>query len=391
MRQERGERMHEANWYADPHDATRLRYWDGTKWTDHVADAALTPAPVSPAVATGAPSPATALPVAPIPALNSSVAPIPSMAGASLAPPGVPVARSAFARAAAGESAAMLRPTAWGSTASADAPAPTTAAAQAGARVDSSSGSGTASVGSLVLGVLVAAALGLGWFLLLQWGIENDWVIGGVLGTVLPTLGVLAIGAAVTSFRRWTGWAPSMLTATLGAVALCVGTALAVDGTSVSAASYALPVAIGPVFGSIGAFDAKGRGVSRWSILGIEAVNLVLVAVVAGVIALGVGIADTDAAVQPVDADVELACDHLDSWTNARYQGADPAVTAGAWQAFHDQVMGSVDDTEMVADMPGIASAVWALGTVPQGDAVAQAAATERVDRQVATFAERHC
>jgi hypothetical protein len=182
-----------------------------------------------------------------------------------------------------------------------------------------------------------------------------------------------------------------MITATLGAVGLCVGTALAVEGTSVSASSYALPVVLASVLGSVSAFDAKGRGVSRWSILGIEAVNLVLVALVAGVLALGVGIADTEAAVAPVDADVQLACDHLDRWTNARYQGADPAVTAGAWQAFHDQVMGSVDDTEMVAEMPGLASAVWALGTAPSGDASARTAATDRLDRQVATFAERHC
>ena len=390
--------MHEANWYADPHDATRLRYWDGTQWTEHVAPAAPSPAAVTPA----APSLAATMPAAPIPALNSSAAPIPAMsssaapvpalAGAPMAAAGAPVARSAFARAAGGDPVMTLRPSAWGATTSAYTPAPARAVTSGSAGTDPASRSaGTANVGSLVLGVVLAGALGFGWFVLLEWGIENDWVIGGVLGAVLPTLGVMAIGAAVTSFRRWTGWAPSMITATLGAVGLCVGTALAVEGTSVSASSYALPVVLASVLGSVSAFDAKGRGVSRWSILGIEAVNLVLVALVAGVLALGVGIADTEAAVQPVDADVQLACDHLDRWTNARYQGADPAVTAGAWQAFHDQVMGSVDDTEMVAEMPGLASAVWALGTAPSGDASARTAATDRLDRQVATFAERHC
>ena len=358
--------MHEANWYADPQDPARLRYWDGTAWTEHVAPAA---------------------PAAPIPA-----APIPAMSGAPLAGSEAPVVRSAFARAAGGDPVMTLRPSAWGATTSAYTPAAARSAASGAVGSGSTpSSSGAASAGSLVLGVLLAGALGLGWFLLLEWGIENGWVIGGALGGVAAALGVMATGAAVTSFGRWTGWAPSMITATLGAVGLCVGTALAVEGTSVSAFSYALPVTLASVLGSVSAFDAKGRGASRWSILGVEAVNLVLVAVVAGVIALGVGIADSEAAVQPADADVELACDHLDAWTNARYQGADPAVTAGAWQTFHDQVMGSVDDTAMVADMPGIASAVWALGTVPQGDAVAQAAATERVDRQVATFAERHC
>lgn len=26
-----------ADWYADPYGTTRLRYWDGTKWTDHTS------------------------------------------------------------------------------------------------------------------------------------------------------------------------------------------------------------------------------------------------------------------------------------------------------------------------------------------------------------------
>lgn len=37
------------NWYPDPHDASRLRYWDGTAWTDHFAPAA----PVAAAPAAG--------------------------------------------------------------------------------------------------------------------------------------------------------------------------------------------------------------------------------------------------------------------------------------------------------------------------------------------------
>jgi len=28
-----------ASWYPDPADATRLRYWDGTRWTEHTAPA----------------------------------------------------------------------------------------------------------------------------------------------------------------------------------------------------------------------------------------------------------------------------------------------------------------------------------------------------------------
>jgi uncharacterized RDD family membrane protein YckC len=27
-----------ANWYADPHGQARLRYWDGTQWTEHTSD-----------------------------------------------------------------------------------------------------------------------------------------------------------------------------------------------------------------------------------------------------------------------------------------------------------------------------------------------------------------
>ncbi len=27
-----------ADWYSDPKGTARLRYWDGSQWTDHVAD-----------------------------------------------------------------------------------------------------------------------------------------------------------------------------------------------------------------------------------------------------------------------------------------------------------------------------------------------------------------
>jgi hypothetical protein len=27
-----------AGWYPDPADESKIRYWDGEKWTDHVAD-----------------------------------------------------------------------------------------------------------------------------------------------------------------------------------------------------------------------------------------------------------------------------------------------------------------------------------------------------------------
>jgi len=27
-----------ADWYADPHEPTRLRYWDGTRWTGYLVD-----------------------------------------------------------------------------------------------------------------------------------------------------------------------------------------------------------------------------------------------------------------------------------------------------------------------------------------------------------------
>ena len=33
---------HPANWYADPTKRHELRYWDGTKWTDHVSDRGVT-------------------------------------------------------------------------------------------------------------------------------------------------------------------------------------------------------------------------------------------------------------------------------------------------------------------------------------------------------------
>jgi len=35
----------EAGWYADPQDAARLRYWDGSVWTEHTAPGSLPPPP----------------------------------------------------------------------------------------------------------------------------------------------------------------------------------------------------------------------------------------------------------------------------------------------------------------------------------------------------------
>ncbi|HEX5946172.1 MAG TPA: DUF4041 domain-containing protein [Acidimicrobiales bacterium] len=55
-----------ANWYPDPADSTRLRYWDGSRWTDHTAPAApastppqppVPPPPAPPAVASGTQGP----------------------------------------------------------------------------------------------------------------------------------------------------------------------------------------------------------------------------------------------------------------------------------------------------------------------------------------------
>lgn len=40
-------------WYADPHDARRLRWWDGTAWTSHTHDPGAAPMPTTP---TGAPA-----------------------------------------------------------------------------------------------------------------------------------------------------------------------------------------------------------------------------------------------------------------------------------------------------------------------------------------------
>src|SRR5579862_7114740 len=45
-----------AGWYSDPDDSTRLRWWDGSRWTDHTQPGSSQPAP-----STAAPHP----PVAP--------------------------------------------------------------------------------------------------------------------------------------------------------------------------------------------------------------------------------------------------------------------------------------------------------------------------------------
>lgn len=48
-----------AGWYADPAGSDRLRWWDGTRWTDHLADApAAAAAPASASTSAPAPAPA---------------------------------------------------------------------------------------------------------------------------------------------------------------------------------------------------------------------------------------------------------------------------------------------------------------------------------------------
>lgn len=65
-----------ANWYPDPGDPHRLRYWDGTRWTDHTAPRAGPPA--APPTANSAPA------TAPSPPTQPTTAPQPGDAEADL-------------------------------------------------------------------------------------------------------------------------------------------------------------------------------------------------------------------------------------------------------------------------------------------------------------------
>lgn len=70
-----------AGWYADPHDASGLRYWDGASWTSHTHRTDAAPAESAPNDATAAPA---AVPVVADPTAHSEQPPVqPSADGAA--------------------------------------------------------------------------------------------------------------------------------------------------------------------------------------------------------------------------------------------------------------------------------------------------------------------
>jgi hypothetical protein len=72
-----------AGWYADPAGSDRLRWWDGTRWTDHLADAPATAATASSTAGQpGAEHGSAAQPAAAAPAHASPEAPAPPAAPA---------------------------------------------------------------------------------------------------------------------------------------------------------------------------------------------------------------------------------------------------------------------------------------------------------------------
>ncbi|RIJ08537.1 DUF2510 domain-containing protein, partial [Clavibacter nebraskensis] len=54
-----------AGWYADPAGSDRLRWWDGTRWTDHLADAPAAAAAAAAAEPAAAPTSGHVAPEAP--------------------------------------------------------------------------------------------------------------------------------------------------------------------------------------------------------------------------------------------------------------------------------------------------------------------------------------
>lgn len=88
----------DAQWIADPTGAHDLRYWDGTKWTEHVTDGGVTSTDFLPADAPPPPPPGASAPPPPppvAPAIDDPLAGTPLVAEADLAaapPPDAPAA-----------------------------------------------------------------------------------------------------------------------------------------------------------------------------------------------------------------------------------------------------------------------------------------------------------
>lgn len=200
--------MAEANWYADPDDPSRLRYWDGAAWTDHTQDA-----------------------------------------------PGAPM--SAFDAAARG---VQIRTDcgATGTTVTVVHDS-NSAASRAGARA-------IAALRSLVGALIAAALVGALWFGINRFIADVGYLVFGLVSVVPAVCLGAVIGFFASDRREHPGWLASMLATVLGAATFAIATNGAIAGYFSGPDGVLLSCFAASMCAGIVAYAGRAREVSPWLI-----------------------------------------------------------------------------------------------------------------------------
>lgn len=197
--------MTEANWYADPEDPSRLRYWDGATWTEHT-----TPVPEAPTSAFDAA--ARGMRWRPDPASSDVVITVD------------PTDESAWQTVGSG-AAATLR----------------------------------AFVGGLVAAFLVGAV----WFGVNRFITDAGYRISGYLVSTLPAMMLGAVVGFFASDRReHPGWAASMWATLLTTISLTLATNGALAGYFDGPGGVFVSCAFGGLFAGVIAYGGRARAMS---------------------------------------------------------------------------------------------------------------------------------
>lgn len=293
--------MAEANWYADPDDPSRLRYWDGTAWTDHTQEA-----------------------------------------------PGAPM--SAFDAAARG---VQIRPD-YGATGATVTVAhdSDSAASRAGARA-------TAALRSVVGALIAAAAVGALWFGINRFIADVGYMVFGLISVLPAVLFGAAIGFFASDQRRRAGWMASMFATVLAATAFSIGTNGAIAGYFSGPGGLFIPCFFGSISAGVVGYAGKAREVSGW----LSALNLFACLFVSLIVLAVVFASEANPIGQPGGSRFE-DCRLLNEFADSLDDGSQ-ALQMHNWEAFSDYVkreMGGLTARELRDQM---ADEVFALAVDP--------------------------
>jgi len=273
--------MTEANWYTDPQDPSRVRYWDGEKWTSHTSAA-----------------------------------------------PSAPT--SAFDAAARGVQ--------WNTdVASDDIVITVDANHDAWWRV---AGSGAATTARSVVGGLIAAVVvGAVWFGVNRFIADAGYRISGFLVSTLPAMLLSAvIGFFASDRRERPGWAASMFATLLASLSLSIATNGALDGYFSEPGGVFVSCMVGATYAGAIAYAGRARAVSRWldflNVLACLFVSLTVCSVVFSTEANPIG---------AFRAEATEECVLLEEWTES-LGGDSLTEQQRTWSAFYAYVQTEVSD-----------------------------------------------